>query len=142
MTTQETKQLALDHFKRINEGDIAGAAAVLAEDCVNHGALPEAQGRAGFVTIIEKLRTAFPDLRMTVEDVIAENDRALVRVTCSGTHTGPLAMVRLPLQPTGKAISVDQFHVVRFANGKIVEHWFGQDAMAMYRQLGLKITQA
>lgn len=142
MTTQDTKQLALDHFKRINAGDIAGAAALMAEDCVNHGAVPEGQGRTGFASIVTKLRTAFPDLRMNVEDVIAEGDRCMVRVTFTGTHTGPLAFVRMPLAPTGKRVEVDQIHVVRAANGKIVEHWFGQDAMAMYRQLGLQITPA
>src|SRR5262245_57884219 len=113
MNTQDTKQLALDHFKRINAGDVAGASALIADDCVNHGALPEAQGRAGFASIINKLRTAFPDMRLNVEDVIAEGDRALVRVTMTGTHAGPLTFVRLPLQPTGKIVKVDQFHVMR-----------------------------
>jgi steroid delta-isomerase-like uncharacterized protein len=142
MNTEETKQLALDHFNRINNGDVAGAAALIAEDCVNHQALPEAQGRRGFTTIIGKIREAFPDLRYTVEDVIADGDRAMVRVTMSGTQTGPFGMVKLPLPASGKPVKVQQIHVVRGARGQIVEHWFGQDALELFRQLGLKVTPA
>ena len=142
MTTQDTRQLALDHFKRINEGDIAGATAMVADDCINHGALPEAQGRAGLTTILTKMRTAFPDMRLDVQGVIGEGDRVAVRVTFSGTHTGPLTMVRLPLAPTNKTVKVDQIHVLRAANGKLVEAWFGNDALSMFRQLGVQIVQS
>jgi predicted ester cyclase len=142
MNTQDIKQLALDHFNRINAGDVAGAAALMAEDCVNHQALPEAQGRRGFTTILGKLRTAFPDMRYTVEDVIADGDRASVRVTLSGTHTGPFGMVKLPLDATGKPINVQQIHILRGARGQIVEHWFGGDMLELFRQLGLKVVPA
>jgi predicted ester cyclase len=140
--TQNIKELVTDQFNRINAGDLAGAAALVAEDCVNHQALPEAQGRAGFATIIGKIRTAFPDLRYTIDDVIAEGDRALVRVTMAGTQTGPFAMTKMPLPASNKPIKVTQFHVMRAARGQIVEHWFGQDSLEMFRQLGLKVTPA
>ncbi|MBA2539043.1 MAG: ester cyclase [Deltaproteobacteria bacterium] len=140
--TQTTKDLAIDHFNRINTGDLAGAAALVAEDCVNHQALPEAQGRAGFSTIIGKIRDAFPDLRYTIEDVIAEGDRAVVRVTMTGTQTGPFAMTKMPLPASNKQVKVTQFHIVRTARGQIVEHWFGQDALELFRQLGLKVMPA
>jgi predicted ester cyclase len=138
----QTKQIALDHFNRINEGDVAGAAALLAENCLNHAAVPEAQGRAGFVTVMTKLRSAFPDMRYTLEDVIVDGDRAVVRVTAAGRHTGPLAFVHLALPPTNKAVKFEQIHILRVVDGKISEHWVGQDSIAMFRQLGLRITQA
>src|SRR5262245_17354937 len=99
------------------------------------------QGRAGFTSIITKLRTAFPDLQLHVEDVIVEGDRAMVRVTMTGTHKGPLAFVRLPLTPTGKQVKIDQIHVMRVANDRIVETWFGNDALGMFRQLGISVGQ-
>jgi predicted ester cyclase len=141
-TMSQTKQIALDHLNRINAGDIAGAAALMAETCLNHAAIPEAQGRAGFVAVMGKLRTAFPDMRYTVEDVIVEGDRAVMRVTAAGTQTGPVAFTRLPLEATGKPVKFEQIHIVRVTDGKIVEHWLGQDSLALFRQLGLKITQA
>jgi predicted ester cyclase len=105
-------------------------------------AIPEAQGRDGFVRTMTKLREAFPDLSLTVEDVLAEGDRAVLRLTFAGTHRGPLAFARLPLAATGKSVRMEQIHIVRVADGKIVEHWMAQDALAMFRQLGLQITPA
>jgi steroid delta-isomerase-like uncharacterized protein len=140
--TQDTKQVALAHLDRIAAGDIAGAAALMAEDCVNHAAVPEAQGRAGFVAVLTKLREAFPDLTYTLEDTIVEGDRAVLRVTFAGTQRGPLAFSRWPLPATGKAVTMEQIHIVRVTNGKIVEHWLGQDSFAMIRQLGHQIAPA
>jgi steroid delta-isomerase-like uncharacterized protein len=121
----------------MSEGDIEGAAALTAEDLVNHAAIPEAQGRAGLVRIFQKLRTAFPDLRFSVEDVIGEDDRVVVRGRMSGTHTGPFDMVRFQLPATGKAVDVEHLHVFRIAGGRIAEHWAGRDDIAFQRQLGL-----
>jgi predicted ester cyclase len=139
MTTQ-TKQIALDHLHRLNTGDIAGAAALMAEDCVNHAAVPEAQGRDGFVRIMGKIRGAFPDLAYATDDVIVDGDRAVLRVTASGTQTGPLTFLHLSMPPTGKPVRFEQIHIVRVADGKIVEHWLGQDSLALFRQLGVKLT--
>jgi steroid delta-isomerase-like uncharacterized protein len=138
MTT--TKQLAVDHVNRINAGDIAGAAALMAEDCVNHAGLPEVQGSKGFATVIEKIRTAYPDMKYTIEDVVTEGDRAVLRLTFAGTNTGPLTFVRMPLKATGKAVKFEQIHIVRAAGGKIVEHWMASDMLAMFRQLGVQMT--
>jgi len=137
-----TKQLALDHLQRINAADIDGAAALMAEDCLNHAAVPEAQGRAGFVAIMKKLRTAFPDLTYKLEDTIVEGDRAVLRVTATGTQSGPLPFTRLQLPPSGKPVEFEQIHILKVANDKIVEHWLGQDSLALFRQLGLQITPA
>ena len=139
-TTTDLKQLVLDHYARVNAGDLAGGAAYLAEDCVNHAAVPEAQGRAGFERIIGKLRVAFPDLKMEIKDVMADGDRVVVRAMMTGTHRGPLQFTHFPIEATGKRVESEQIHILRVANGKIVEHWGGRDDVGMFRQLGLKIT--
>jgi steroid delta-isomerase-like uncharacterized protein len=136
----QTKQIALDHMNRVKAGDVAGAAALMAEDCVNHSAVPEAQGRAGFVRIMGKIRTAFPDINHSVDDVIVDGDRAVLRCTVTGTQTGPLTFLHLEMPPTGKSVRFEQIHIVRVADGKIVEHWLGSDSIAMFRQLGVKLT--
>jgi steroid delta-isomerase-like uncharacterized protein len=138
-TISDNKSVIQDFHRRINEGDLPGAAALVAEDLVNHAAIPEAQGRAGLVTIFTKLRTGFPDLGSRLEDLIAEGDRVVARITMTGTHTGPLAMARFPLEATGRAVEVEQVHVYRLAGGRIVEHWAGRDDFGMLRQLGVKI---
>lgn len=141
MSTQnQTKEIALDHMKRLNAGDVAGAAALLAEDCVNHSAVPEAQGRAGFTRIIGKLRGAFPDINHTVDDVIVDGDRAVLRLTVTGTHSGPMTFLHLQMPATGKPVRFEQIHIMRVADGKIVEHWLGSDSLALFRQLGVKLT--
>lgn len=139
-TTSDTKQLVLDHYARINAGDVAGGAAYLAEDCVNHAAIPEAQGRAGFERIMGKLRVAFPDLKLEIQDVLADGDRVVVRGWMTGTHRGPLAFTNFPVEATGKTVKTEQIHILRVANGKIVEQWAGRDDVGLFRQLGLKIT--
>ena len=136
--SQTNKQLALDHLNRINAGDLAGAAALLTEDCVNHSAIPEAQGRKGFESILTKVRTAFPDMRYAVEDVLADGDRVVVRTMVSGTQTGPFTFTRLEGPPSNKPVRFEQIHILRIDAGKIVEVWMEQDTLAMMRQLGIK----
>ena len=141
-TTNDSKQIILDQVARLNAGDLAGAVALVAEDCVNHAALPEAQGRDGFARISAKIREAFPDLQRRVEDSMSDGDRAFVRLTVTGTHKGPLAMARVSLAPTGKQVRYEQMLTVRVANGRIVESWMTFDFLAMARQLGLEIKPA
>jgi predicted ester cyclase len=138
--SQTNKQLALDHVSRINAGDFAGAAALLAEDCVNHAAIPEAQGRKGFERIISKVRTAFPDMHYNVEDVLTDGDRVVLRSTCTGTQTGPLTFLRFEGPPSNKPVRFEQIHILRVAGGKIVEMWMEQDTLALLRQLDVKVA--
>src|ERR1700745_1583461 len=87
--TSDNKQIARTIFDRMNTGDLTGAAAFFAEDLVNHSALPDVQGRSGWLTIMSKVRTAFPDQTHAVEDLIAGGDRVRARLSVSGTQTAP-----------------------------------------------------
>ena len=120
----------------LNRKDLIGASAAMAEDLVNHCAIPEAQGRAGLLAIWEKLLTAFPDLSWTCEDLIADGDRIAFRTRERGTNTGPLRFARLPLPPTGKPFDIEAIFVFRIAGGRIAEVWMQRDDLAMLRQLG------
>jgi len=77
-------------------------------------------------------RTAFPDLRLTVHDLIAEGETVMTRWSCHGTHKGDLNGIA----PTGKQISISGVTVVRFSNGKMVEGYVNWDALGMMQQLG------
>ena len=78
------------------------------------------------------LHSAFPDLRATVEDEIADGDKVVVRSTWRGTHQGEFQGI----PATGKQVSFPVIDIVRFENGKAVEHWGLVDAMSLMQQLG------
>ena len=137
MNTEANKTLARSYLSALDRHDIDAAVALVTPDLVNHTAIPEAQGAEGMRRILAKMHKAFPDQRLTCDDVIAEGDRVVCRVTTRGTHTGPLEFVRWPAPPTGKAVTTTAIHVFRIADGKIAEHWGAMDAFAMLRQLGL-----
>jgi steroid delta-isomerase-like uncharacterized protein len=125
-----------DAYRRIidaiSQGDAAGLDELLAPDVVDHNAIPDqAPGRDGFKQWMAAARTAFPDMRGTVEEVIAEGDRIAARMTWHGTHRGDFVGVG----PTGKRVSFSAFHLVRFSQGRAVEWWGTADLLGALQQL-------
>ena len=78
------------------------------------------------------LRTGFPDLRFTIEELVGEGDTVAGRVTMSGTHEGEF----MGIPPTARSVRQDQMHFVRFRDGKAIEHWGVRDDLGMMQQLG------
>ena len=78
-------------------------------------------------------RTAFPDLRLTIEDIIAEGETVTARWSCRGTHRGDLSGIG----PTGNQINISGVTVARLSNGKMVEGWVNWDALGLMQQLGV-----
>ncbi len=78
-------------------------------------------------------RNAFPDLRITIEDMIAEGETVVTRWSCRGTHKGDLSGIA----PTGKQITISGITVGRFANGKIAQGYANWDALGLMQQLGV-----
>jgi steroid delta-isomerase-like uncharacterized protein len=78
-------------------------------------------------------RTAFPDLRLTIEDLIAEGETVMARWSCRGTHKGALGGIA----PTGKQFTISGISIARFASGKMVEGWINWDALGLMQQLGV-----
>jgi steroid delta-isomerase-like uncharacterized protein len=78
-------------------------------------------------------RTAFPDLRLTIEDIIAEGETVTARWSCKGTHKGDLSGIA----PTGKQFTISGISIARFTNGKMVEGWVNWDALGLMQQLGV-----
>jgi steroid delta-isomerase-like uncharacterized protein len=134
--TTENKEIVRRCFQALNERDLDAAMRLHAADYVNHAAIAGAQDVAGARRIFEKLFVAMPDQRMTCEDLIAEGEKVVCRLTVEGTHTGPLAFANAPLPATNRSVRTEQIHVFRIAQGKIAEHWAGRDDIGMMRQLG------
>jgi predicted ester cyclase len=78
------------------------------------------------------LRAASPDLRFTVDDMIAEGDRVVTRWTARGTHKGVL----FGCPPTGRPVTVEAIAIDRYVNGQITDHWAVRDDLGMMQQLG------
>ncbi len=136
MTTEERNK---ELFRRVyeeglNRGDLAVANELTAPDFFNHEAPPGMnRGPESMRQVITMLRTAFPDLHFTIEELIAEGDTVAGRLTMNGTHDGPL----MGMPPTGRTVQQAHMHFVRFRDGKAIEHWGVRDDMGMMRQLGM-----
>jgi predicted ester cyclase len=75
---------------------------------------------------------AFPDMQITIEDQIAEGDKAAVRVTIRGTHQGDF----MGIAPTGKHVTITAIGIYRVEEGKIAETWQNLDTLGLMQQLG------
>ncbi len=133
MCLEQNKALAqrlYDDF--FNRRHLALVAQIVTADYINHAAPPNTDsGRAGLVEQVTLLCAAFPDNRHVIEDLIAEGDKVVARVTFSGTQTGPFRGVA----PTGRRVSQEQIHVLRIAGGKVAEHWAVRDDLGLMEQL-------
>ncbi|MGH7449900.1 MAG: ester cyclase [bacterium] len=89
--------------------------------------------KAGLTQTMTMFRTAFPDLQVTVEDIIAKGDKVWAYTTMRGTNKGEF----MGMPATGKKIEVKGVDIVRFANGKAIEHWGLNDDLTMMQQLGM-----
>ena len=118
-----------------NKGNLPVADELIAPSYVHHDAsTPDAgRGPESEKKRVALYRTAFTDLRLNIEDMIAEGETVVARWSCRGAHKGDLNGIA----PTGKQIAISGVSVVRFAGGKIVEGWINWDALSLMQQLGV-----
>ncbi|MDP9310402.1 MAG: ester cyclase [Pseudomonadota bacterium] len=135
MSIEQNKHLVQHAFTRLfNHGELALADDLVSADFLNHEAPPNApRGPAGLRSMVMMLRTAFPDLHYDTEEVIAEGDKVVDRTTLRGTHLGPF----MGIPPTGRPFVQAQIHILRFVDGKAVEHRAVRDDLGMLQQLGV-----
>jgi steroid delta-isomerase-like uncharacterized protein len=134
MSIEENKAVAEQAVEAINSGDFSLLESLVASDGLDHAVPPGMPPtRDSAIQFLTMFRTAFPDLHYTLEDVIAEGDRVVQRATARGTMKGDF----LGMPATGKSASWGEVHIVRIADGKIVEHWASVDQLGMLQQLGL-----
>jgi predicted ester cyclase len=94
----------------------------------------QATGAQALKQVWAILLRAYPDLHVTVEDVIAEGDKLVARNTVTGTHQGEY----LGVPPTGNSVTYDEIFIVRFVKGRIAETWGVVDVLAQMKQLGVR----
>ena len=129
--TEANKALIRAHCDAIAKPGKAGAVArQVAAEFVGHGE-PAIAGPEGIQAEVACLRAAFPDLNLTIEDMVAERDLVAARLTWSGTHRGSYRGV----PPIGRSISVTAMTFWRVSGGQIRERWGLIDTPALLRQL-------
>jgi predicted ester cyclase len=118
----------------LNENKFELIDELFARDYTEHTAQPGVPPtREGFKTFAKALKTAFPDLRYTVEDVIEAGDKTVHRLTGTGTMKGDF----MGMPATGKRATWTEIHIGRTADGRAVEHWGCVDQLGMLVQLGV-----
>lgn len=118
-----------------SQGNLTLIDELVAPDFLNHEVPPGMNNRGpdSMRQVVTMLRTAFPDLHFTIEELVAEGDTVAGRVTMSGTHLGPFQGIA----PTGRPFQQDHMHFVRFRGGLAIEHRAVRDDLGMMRQLGV-----
>jgi steroid delta-isomerase-like uncharacterized protein len=135
MSKEQNKALLSRVIKEVfNQGKTSLIDELFAPGFVEHEEPPPGMppGREGVKQIVSLFRSAFPDLKVKIDDTIADGDKVVIRSTWSGTHKGEF----MGIAPTGKSVSFGVIDIVRIAGGKIVEHWGQMDSMRMMQQLG------
>ena len=134
MSAEENKTIMRDHFEEIwNKGNLAFVDENMAADMVSHDPRGPEPGLENFKQFVSMFRAAFPDMKGTVEDMLAEGDKVAARVTYSGTHTGEFQGIA----PTNKQVTATLIGIFRIADGKIVEDWVLRDDLGFMEQLGV-----
>ncbi len=117
-----------------NKGNMPVAEELIGINYAHHDASTPDVGRGpeGEKKRVTLYRNAFPDLRLTIEDLFADGETVVARWSCRGAHKGEFNGIA----PTGKQFVISGVTIARFANGKIVEGYVNWDALGLMQQLG------
>lgn len=115
-------------------GKLEALREVFAANVVDHDPAPnQAPGPQGYIDYFSGLRTAFPDLAVSVDYAVTDDDNVAMAYTVSGTHNGPL----MGIPATGKKVKVRGMQIARFKDGMIVERWGSTDELGILKQIGV-----
>lgn len=128
------KALVRRWFEEVwNKGRVSAIDEMLASDATVHGLGAELRGPAGFKPFHAAYRSAFPDVTIQIDDIVAEGDIVAVRWSGAATHRGD----GLGFPATGKQVRFTGMVFVRIEGGKLVEGWNNFDQLGMLQQLGV-----
>ena len=132
--TQQNKMLLREFYQKVWTGkDYAWFKAHVTPGIVDHNPPPNTSGK-GVDTVVETFKmmhAAFPDLKVTVDDMVAEGDKVVARYTMTGTNKGPM----MGHPATGKKATWTGIDIIRFENGKAADRWGVVDHSAMMMEL-------
>ena len=133
MATDDNKALARRFIEEIFVGGRAEAVdELLTDDFTPHTWASTGAGKEDLKQAITRVGAGLSDVRITIEDVIGEDDLVAVRLTSSATQSGEF----MDLPPTGRSYTIGEIHIFRIRDGRVSEHWHQADLLGMMRQLG------
>lgn len=137
---QDARGLVLRWFDEVwNQGKEASIDELFAHDGITYGLGEtdvDVHGPQEFKAFYRTMRATLPDIRVNVEDLLTDGDKAVVRITLSGTHRGD----GFGVPATGRRVRVSGIIIIRVADGKLVEGWNSWDQLGLLRQLGAPLT--
>ncbi len=137
MLTETNKAIVRRGFEEgVNQKKPAVYDEVIAANYVNHNLPMPVPGPDGFRQMLGQFQAGFPDMQVTIEDVLAEGDKVATRGYFTGTHLGEFN----GFPPTGSAVKVRYLDVWRIENGTAVENWVQMDLMGMMQQIGVSVA--
>ena len=122
--------------EKLSKGDTSAIDELTTTEYVIHALAanpPRDFNREELKQAIQTAGDTWSDMSVTVEDMIAEGDKVVIRATRRGKHTGKLYNI----EPTGKTVSVARFGVFRIDSGKIVEMWNLDNVLGQFQQMGV-----
>jgi steroid delta-isomerase-like uncharacterized protein len=133
--SKEQNLAALGKFSEaVNKGHFDLFQESVAADCVDHDPAPgQVAGPEGYRMLFSGLREAFPDLSVSPETLVPDEESLAFAYTMAGTHRGVL----MGIAPTGKKVSIRGLQISKFRDGKMVERWGSSDQLGMLQQLGV-----
>jgi steroid delta-isomerase-like uncharacterized protein len=133
MSTEENKTIVRRYQEIYNTNQLDALPEVLAPDFRPHSLMPGVPATLeGYKTIQDGTLAAFPDFHVSIEDLIAEGDKVVMRFLMTGTHQGNF----MGAPATGVKIHVTGISIFRLAGGKIAEHWGEEDSLGWLQQVG------
>jgi steroid delta-isomerase-like uncharacterized protein len=123
-------------YEVFNSADYAAFGDFIADDFIDHSPFPgQKPGLEGIIGAFKMMKNAYPDMKITVNDVIvnSSNDKAAVLMTFTGTNKGEM----MGMKPTGKSVNFQGIDLLYFKNDKATEHWGYIDTDTMMKQLGM-----
>ena len=120
-------------FDTLTRDGVDAAATLLTDDFIAHlpGLTAPLHGRSAWAAGVRQMLTAFPDLRITVQDTITQDNRIAVRLSFEGTHTGPFQGI----PATHRPVSFTSIEIYRIAPPLIAEEWVSPDMLTLMRQI-------
>ena len=115
-------------------GDLGALDEILTPNFVDHEEGPPGtpDGIDGVKAFVTMFREAFPDMQVSIEDVMEDDDRVAVRATMTGTHEGEL----MGVPPSGNRVRLEMIDIVRIEDGRCAEHWGAADNLSLMQQIG------
>ena len=117
----------------VNTGNYELFNKLVAENNIDHDPAPnQAQGPEGYTAFFSMMRSAFPDMKLAVEHLSADEDTVSFAYRVTGTHDGEF----MGIAPTGKSINIRGMQISKFKDGKMVERWGSSDELGLLKQIG------